>query len=865
MKRKVLACLLLVLVVLSLATIVACDETPTYNVAIESSEHGSVTADVETVEEGGKVTLTVTPDAGYELQQLIVNGESVQVSGGTYAIENVVADVTVSATFSKLIVTYTVTFDYGIGSGEESTRRVVEGAIIGDLPAASVANGILKGWYVGTTSIDKNYIVNSDVTVKASFITAEISLSGQEALYGLSEGNVIPTVSVAAKLDGEVNSDIVFDISVSDSSIATLEGNELHAIADGSVAIVVKYNDQEIARSANIACRSYVGFTAVSDKAGFLAIADDKAGKYYLTQNIDLENTALWDTALQPLFGTFTGVIDGRGYSVSNAYHPSGWDQGIFAEMNGTIRNIAFINFYSQSTQPAANNAVFGKITGTLENVYLDYNVLSTGPIDEASGIAPLGAYIESGANLRNVVVNIRTNKDKFMNNVAGIAVAAQNWLGSVNNVVVMTNGKALTAKVSDGLYLKEAASGLGTGITANSGAFLYTYTLLHSELDISWLEEGLWSVRDGAVYFGDIVALVATPEYDVAYSGGNITKNYETSLPSPEVVSVDILHNAEKMDEIPEELVTFNSTDSSVAVIGIDEDGSIFIDYKGKGTATLSVSINDRSVSFTVTVSQIMHITSVEDFRTKVPQALNGVIVLDNDIDFNNETVQGKNDDDATIWKGLGNFSGSFDGQGHSISNLVLGDGWEGGIFTSLNNGGVIKNTAFINIQSVTNAHGLFGSIDNATFENCYVDFVFKGNGLSLDANWCATGPICVAQNPAGIIKNTIINIRFAEEFDFDNIDRIGAISGKALAWSTMSYNVKVIVNANVSLKRAYADGAANDGVQAQWTTCATYSDYAALYGSGVTAYTDYWTIGADGITFGTNEVLTVSSSEGE
>lgn len=69
---------------------------------------------------------------------------------------------------------------------------------------------------------------------------------------------------------------------------------------------------------------------------------------------------------------------------------------------------------------------------------------------------------------------------------------------------------------------------------------------------------------------------------------------------------------------------------------------------------------------------------------------------------------------------------------------------------------------------------------------------------------------------------------------------------------------NVKVIVNADVNLKLSYADAVENDGVQKTWTNCATYTNYAALKASDLSAFNaSVWNFADDGLTFGENKVL--------
>ena len=79
------------------------------NVTVTPATNGTVTADKEAAHVGDEITLTVTPDEGYELDTLTVtdaNGDPVTVENNRFTMPN--SDVTVTATFKTAApVTYT--------------------------------------------------------------------------------------------------------------------------------------------------------------------------------------------------------------------------------------------------------------------------------------------------------------------------------------------------------------------------------------------------------------------------------------------------------------------------------------------------------------------------------------------------------------------------------------------------------------------------------------------------------------------------------------------------------------------------------------------------------------------------------------
>ena len=137
------------------------DSTPIvamYDVAIESSAGGSVTADVTEVAQGKDVTFTITAQDGYVLDSLTVNGGKVNVTGNTYVFAGVICDLDVQAKFARANVTVRFKAD-----GEEVQRMEVKrGNAYGELPTiAKPGKKFLywaneKGQQIRPTSIIEN-------------------------------------------------------------------------------------------------------------------------------------------------------------------------------------------------------------------------------------------------------------------------------------------------------------------------------------------------------------------------------------------------------------------------------------------------------------------------------------------------------------------------------------------------------------------------------------------------------------------------------------------------------------------------------------------------------------------------------------
>ena len=149
-----------------------------YNITIESSAGGSVTANPNPAEQGKKVKLTINPDENYELDTINVTygeNDSVTVSNGDNDNERTfqmpAGNVTVKATFKKL-PTYTVKFDAN-GEGTAPAAQTVTSGQKATEPDAPTADGFtFGGWYTDkecTKKYDFNTLVTDNIILYAEW------------------------------------------------------------------------------------------------------------------------------------------------------------------------------------------------------------------------------------------------------------------------------------------------------------------------------------------------------------------------------------------------------------------------------------------------------------------------------------------------------------------------------------------------------------------------------------------------------------------------------------------------------------------------------------------------------------------------
>ncbi len=163
------------------------DPKDKYSVTIEETENGTVTADKTEVEEGGNVTFTITPAAGYIIKDVLVNGTSVG-KVNTYTLENVSEDVIVKAVFEKEAeenpgATYKVTIEASENGTVTADKTEIEegGSVTFTITPAQgyvIKDVLVNGASVGKVNSYKLDNVSGDVTVKAVFEKASPGTPG---------------------------------------------------------------------------------------------------------------------------------------------------------------------------------------------------------------------------------------------------------------------------------------------------------------------------------------------------------------------------------------------------------------------------------------------------------------------------------------------------------------------------------------------------------------------------------------------------------------------------------------------------------------------------------------------------------------
>ena len=279
-----------------------------YKISISNAiEHGKVEASATEAAAGVEVTLTVTPDAHYSLESLVVTDASenpVTVTDNKFTMP--ASDVTVSATFTendKFTVTYT---SLGTSVGSE---QVYDGETIADAPTPTLEGWTFAGWTTNdeyTTSTTAPELFDSPITENTDLY----------AVFSKSEGGDVSYNKVTSALSdwrGDyliAYSDTVFMDGSLDGGTGGVGKAQTHvapgdAISSDGTTITQEWGDKH-----------YVTLEAINDKdlsEGYVIKSHSTTTPYFYQtgNNNGMESTENKPTAAKyPITVTFNSEND---------------------------------------------------------------------------------------------------------------------------------------------------------------------------------------------------------------------------------------------------------------------------------------------------------------------------------------------------------------------------------------------------------------------------------------------------------------------------------------------------------------------------------------------------------------------------
>ena len=495
--------------------------------------------------------------------------------------------------------------------------------------------------------------------------------------------------------------------------------------------------------------------TEISTEAQLKAI--DLNGNYVLTQDITLSDNE-W-TPIGTSDRPFTGTLDGGGHTIKGLTVGNGANdnKAFFGfTKDATVTNIGFTSAVVKGHNQAAIVVAQAK-SSTLSNIYVSGVVTGRDHVGTIAGDARDNTTITNCVSTAAALSTEHqgggiagwTNNSTFSYNIAyGAVTAPSNGAGGITGMVDDKGKTEYISNLSAAPYIKggnDRTHGINgwcnnssnTGSNNLSWANTVYYVGGNKKKATEITEPSNGSGKHGTVTSTDDLKKVAT------YTGiGFSTDTWQlTDGQWPRLKQFATMYDAftsiSALPNIitPGQTVTVTATTALNRPISITSSQSSIISVSGNtlkaeksGTCNITIaSTSDdlaqgASRTFTITVEAVNHTISTPEDLDKLRYDMTGDYVLANDID-----MTGRNFVPFGIVNNTtaGKFTGTFDGQGHTIKGLKydVSDKGEVGLFSQTDNA-TIKNLIIEGAYFKGNANvgGIVGQMYRTTITDCAV-----------------------------------------------------------------------------------------------------------------------------------------------
>ena len=240
---------------------------PNYSVTVVSSGNGTVSSSSSSVQEGGSVTLTATPNSGYVFKNWTLNGNVVSTQNPYTA--TVTANSVYVANFEK---TYTISVSSGGGGTAVASKSSVQGGGSVTLTATPNSGYVFKNWTLNGNVVSTQNPYTATVTANSVYV-ANFKVAEWYRIKDLGTGYYLNAGNYTAHPDGTVGGVNVVAYAESDDQIFTFTQS-------GSNYILTTKSGY------NIVCQQW-NVDALTSAGTALTFVDNGNGTYYIMNGSD--------------------------------------------------------------------------------------------------------------------------------------------------------------------------------------------------------------------------------------------------------------------------------------------------------------------------------------------------------------------------------------------------------------------------------------------------------------------------------------------------------------------------------------------------------------------------------------------------
>ena len=792
------------------------------------NNQGTVTADKTNGDVGQTVTLTITPNEGYEIDSVKANDKV--LSGTTYSFKLVEGENNVEVTFKAKAVepeveyniTYTASEDYDVKElsatkakkGQTVTFKVEvknENKELDEVKVngtALIANDGVYSFVMGeadavieVTLKDKavepeveyniTYTASEDYTVtnlatkatKGTKVTFNIAVNDENKelssikandvdctleedgsySFVMPEGDVAIAITLQTKVnlnlsitsdkqsykegDGAAVLQATFGDDQVEGATYVWDGTDakdvgvVNPFADddskqyftptnvgkGTVKVTATVNGKEYKASLNITVEAdYTKYTEIKTADAMIELLNKKDtvnGKYCLGANIDLGGMQVNGRANN---STFVGTIDGRGYTLSNfvVKNDSSLETdkatGLFWQYQGVLRNI-----HIKGTIDTAGfsgllaKEVSGPQTRITDCLFEAKNV-QTGVDWTWARNGVIASTLQNEAKVENVVTNLDATDAMCLPFFAYSWTETQVMKNAYTNIAHDTQsenykpfnpeGRDISAQVMENI---------------NHTPFDSTLASAYTTLDSS-----IWTLEDNKM-----PVLAHDSEAPVKLEAMLTASVDTTSLSMKEdgtktaTITTSLKYSTETLSDYS---YTLDPSDASVISVTNNNDGTFGITAVAAGEATVSVSaklgdktLTAEAITFTVKSADAPKY-EIPDDAFEIKDIATFKTVFDKGAAYSTRNFYLSSDIDLTgdelttakmMWM-AGEFSGIFEGQGHTITGDI---NWD--MFNIIAASGVVRNVNIKTSNPIEANRGPLAHTNKGTILNVHID----------------------------------------------------------------------------------------------------------------------------------------------
>ena len=792
------------------------------------NNQGTVTADKTNGDVGQTVTLTITPNEGYEIDSVKANDKV--LSGTTYSFKLVEGENNVEVTFKAKAVepeveyniTYAASEDYDVKElsatkakkGQTVTFKVEvknENKELDEVKVngtALTANDGVYSFVMGEADVaievtlkDKavepeveyniTYTASEDYTVtnlatkatKGTKVTFNIAINDENKelssikandvdctleedgsySFVMPEGDVAIAITLQTKVnlnlsitsdkqsykegDGAAVLQATFGDDQVEGATYVWDGTDakdigvVNPFADddskqyftptnvgkGTVKVTATVDGKEYKASLNITVEAdYTKYTEIKTADAMVELLNKKDainGKYCLGANIDLGGMQVNGRANNSIF---VGTIDGRGYTLSNfvVKNDSSLETdkatGLFWQYQGVLRNIHIKGTIdSAGFSGLLAKEVCGPQAKITDCLFEAKNV-QTGVDWTWARNGVIASTLQNEAKVENVVTNLDATDAMCLPFFAYSWTETQVMKNAYTNIAHDTqnenykpfnpNGGDISAQVMENI---------------NHTPFDSTLASAYTTLDSS-----VWTLEDNKM-----PVLAHDSEAPEKLEAMLIASADTTSLSMKEdgtktaTITTSLKYSTETLSDYS---YTLDPSDASVISVTNNNDGTFGITAVAAGEATVSVSaklgdktLTAEAITFTVKSADApkyeipdgaFEIKDVATFKTvfdKGAAYTTRNFYLSSDIDLTGDDLTTT----QMMWM-AGEFSGIFEGQGHTITGDISWD-----MFNIIAASGVVRNVNIKTSNPVEANRGPLAHTNKGTISNVHID----------------------------------------------------------------------------------------------------------------------------------------------